>query len=113
MLISIAASLFVLAADPPEGALCVQSAHDNGDYVTYVIPADRLSAFSTKAADKNRRFDVVDCPGEWDAASTQKLCDAFDGFSDDLKAAMTEIYAVSPDEMCQAAKDVDQLQAKT
>ncbi len=113
MLLTLSASLLVLAADPPKGAMCVRSTYDNGDYITFVIPTDRLSEFSGKAATKRRKFDVIDCPSKWSAATTQKFCDAIDKFSDDLKSAMKEIYSISPDEMCEAAKEVGRLDSKT
>lgn len=114
MLAALSASLLVLAADitPPAGAMCVQSKFENGDYVTYVIPAARLAEFSDKAIAKQKNFAIIPCPIKWSAAQTSKLCEAVDGFSDDLKAAMTEIYAISPDEMCEAAHEVDRMQAE-
>jgi hypothetical protein len=124
MIFTLAASLFVSAntasspivsmpaqaVAPPKGAMCVQSKYENGDYVRYVVPATRVDELRSKAQSKNRNFEIVPCPVTWTPATTAKLCAAIDGFSDNLKSAMAEIYGVSPDEMCQAAKDVDALQ---
>lgn len=114
MIAILSASLLVLAADitPPAGALCVQSRWGENDKITYVIPATRLAELRGKAQSKSRNFEIISCPVNWNASTTRKLCEIIDGFSDNLKAAMTEVYAISPDEMCAAAKEVDSLQVE-
>lgn len=113
MILTLAAALALQAApiDPPAGALCVQSSYGENNKMTYVIPASRVSAFQSRADARGRNFEIIACPTAWTPASTQAFCDAVEGFSDNLKSAMTEIYAISPDEMCEAAQEVDALQA--
>ncbi len=105
-----AAMLLQAGPQPPSGAMCVQSKAENGDYITFVVPNDRFNALSGRAQAKQKDFKIIACKAEWTPATTQALCKRIEEFSDDLKAAMTEAYAISPDEMCEAAKEVDTLQ---
>lgn len=94
---------------PPKGAYCVQSEFGEANKVIYVVPAQRLNEFIGKAQEKDRRFEVIACPVDWTPSQTQKLCKTFEEMPDDVKLAMTELFAISPDEMCAAAKEVDAL----
>jgi|GEM_PF-6521844 len=104
-----AAMLMQAVAQPPEGATCVQSTAPNGDYITFVVPNDKFNTLSGRARAKQKDFKIIACKAEWTPATTAKLCERIEEFSDDLKAAMTEVYAISPDEMCEASREVDNL----
>ncbi len=80
------------------------------DCITFVVPNDRFNALSARAQSKGRDFKIIACKGEWAPATTRKPCARIQEFSDDLKAAMTAACAISPDEMCEAAKEVEALQ---
>ena len=112
-MLSLLAAAFLLQADrvdPPAGAMCVQSKYKNGDYITFVVPNEKFNQLSNRARAKSRDFKIIPCRATWTPASTKKLCERIEMFSDDLVAAMTEAYGISPDEMCESAKEVDALQ---
>lgn len=97
------------AISPPAGAMCVQSKWGE-DYVYYVVPATKVGELTGKADSKGRQFEVTPCKVRWTAAQTKALCDAVSDYNDDRKSAMTAIYGITPDEMCESAKEVDALQ---
>ncbi|WP_133162177.1 hypothetical protein [Hyphococcus luteus] len=107
MISSLAAALFLFGAngEPQKSVMCVQSKHGDENYIIFAIPRKRLEEFSDRTIEKERDFTIVSCPGKWDASATAALCNAVEKFSDDLKAAMTEVYAISPDEMCEASRE--------
>ena len=111
-MLSILATAILLqseAISPPAGAMCVQSKWGE-DYVYYVVPAAKVGELTGKAESKGRQFEVTPCKVRWTTAQTKALCEAVEGSNDERKAAMTEIYGVTPDEMCESAKEVDALQ---
>ncbi len=98
------------SAEPPRGAMCVQSTWGESNQISFVVPANRFNELSSKAQAKRGELKITPCKVRWDASRTKRLCDTVEEFSDDLIVSMTEVYGISPDEMCEAAKEVDALQ---
>ncbi|MEM8770639.1 MAG: hypothetical protein AAGD92_03210 [Pseudomonadota bacterium] len=100
-----ALAAIALQASNPDAVLCVQSRYDNGDRITFAISPERLNEFRSRARNRNRDFRIVNCARDWTASDTADLCEAIDAFGDDLKESMKEVYAIHPDDMCDASRE--------
>ena len=109
-LILLGAMLAQAAFPPPMGATCVAAKAGEGNKVIFVATPAKLVELRSANELAGNRLSAIACPVAWTPETTSRLCDKFDSFSDDLKSGFTDLYGVSPDDMCEAGRDVDALQ---